>query len=100
MDLLQRLVAVALVFSALVPVLTLGVQAIARALMGRPFGRHLLAVAVMLVVLLVAAMQAVRWAQQQQVLIAGVLLAGPVWAAAWLLERYVLRARGESPPDR
>jgi hypothetical protein len=92
MDTLLRLIAVALVFSALVPVLTLGGQTIARVLMGYPFGRHLLAIGVMLVVLLLAALLAVPLAQQQQVLAAGMALAAPVWAVAWLLQRFVLPA--------
>jgi hypothetical protein len=90
MDMLLRLIAVALVFSALVPLVTLGAQTFANLLSRRPIGRHLLAIGVVLVVLFISSMLSAPWLRQDQFLIAGIVFAAPVWVVAGLLKWWVL----------
>jgi hypothetical protein len=90
MDMLLRLIAVVLVFSALVPLVVFGAQTFGNLLSGRPIGRHLLAIGIVLMVLLASSLLSAPWLRQDKFLAASLVFAAPVWCAAWLIKRFVL----------
>jgi hypothetical protein len=94
---LLNLLGVALLFVAIIPVLTRGGQLIASFMAGREIAKNLALTSVALLVLFLAAGIAAALSGQGQRLLAALVLAALPWAAHRASDWFVAKPKGDAP---